>query len=81
MCLSDSNWAVMFLSFASVYMPGDHPNLMKYTDDVDGLFEDLPKKTITPMCHFINIFPKSSSLPCVTDGFFNFFHKVHHFHV
>ena len=41
MCLSDSNWAVMFLSFASVYMPGDHPNLMKYTDDVDGLFEAL----------------------------------------
>ena len=41
MCLSDNNWAVMFLSFASVYMPGDHPNLMKYTDDVDGLFEAL----------------------------------------
>ena len=41
MCLSDSNWAGMFLSFASVYMPGDHPNLMKYTDDVDGLFEAL----------------------------------------
>ena len=29
----------MFLSFASVYMPNDHQNLMKYTDDIDGLFE------------------------------------------
>ena len=37
MCLSDPNWSVMFLSFASIHMPNDHQNLMKYSDD-SGIF-------------------------------------------
>ena len=41
MCLSDPNWSIMFLSFASAHMPNDHQNLSKYSDDVDGLFEQL----------------------------------------
>ena len=39
MCLSDPNWSVMFLSFASAHMPNDHQNLSKHSDEVDGLFE------------------------------------------
>ena len=31
----------MFLSFASAHMPNDHQNLSKYSDEVDGLFEQL----------------------------------------
>ena len=41
MYLSDPNWSVMFLSFASTHMPNDHQNLSKYSDDIDGLFEAL----------------------------------------
>ena len=41
MCLSDPNWSIMFLSFASAHMPNDHQNLSKYSDEVDGLFEQL----------------------------------------
>ena len=41
MCLSDANWSILFLSFARLHMPNDHQNLSKYSDEIDGLFEQI----------------------------------------
>ena len=41
MCLSNANWSILFLSFANMHMPNDHQNLSKYSDEIDGLFEQI----------------------------------------
>ena len=43
MCLSDSNWATLFLTFAKNHMANDHQTLSKYSDDLDNLFEGIVK--------------------------------------
>ena len=41
MCLSESNWSTLFLTFAKNHMPNDHQSLSQYSDDPDTLFEEL----------------------------------------
>ena len=41
MCLSDSNWVNLFLTFARNHMPNDHQTLSKYSDSIDTLFEQI----------------------------------------